>query len=157
MVTAWTLLIGVFFYCIKSKAAKRELKNVFTKSLSDGAFLDTIQSQLKESGNEGELEELLNGKLDEVVTNLKRQIPMAGMFLTGSLEETIKESAKAEIYKALPEVKELALKSIMKNLDFEALFEGLSIKLSPSFYLPLVCYSSAMSVAFGVVLAFILS
>jgi hypothetical protein len=67
-----------------------------------------------------ELEGLLEPQLDKLVTAFKLQIPMASMFLTPTLTDKIKDIARSEIIKMLPDIESKIVERLQKR-DYESL------------------------------------
>jgi len=62
-------------------------------------------------------ENLIDERLDRLVEVFKEEIPMASMFLKGSLVEKLKKPAKKELLEALPELKnKMFSPSVIKKL-----------------------------------------
>lgn len=64
-----------------------------------------------------DMDGLLNHHLDALVVSLKQQIPVAGMFMTGSLTDKLKGQAKVEIVKMIPKLQQKLIdRYVRKNL-----------------------------------------
>lgn len=61
-------------------------------------------------------QEIINTRLDKVVANFKKQIPMVSMFLSESKEESLKESVRREFYNLIPEFQQHLVPKMMKAL-----------------------------------------
>ncbi|MEI8124267.1 MAG: hypothetical protein WCG42_00750 [Parachlamydiaceae bacterium] len=68
-------------------------------SMKKGFF----QKKFEESSLVQQGEELINRRLDAVIIAFKEQIPIVTMFLSQSKEEALKECAKKELYRLIPE------------------------------------------------------
>jgi hypothetical protein len=66
---------------------------------------------------EGVVSPVLDRRLDQVVQDLKEQIPMGEYILMGSLTQRIKMRVKSEFLKALPDFKAAFLQQIEKELN----------------------------------------
>lgn len=66
-------------------------------------------SEFCEFDLENEVSPLLDQRLNRLVEQLKKQVPMGEFFLSGAFVERLKERAKEEILQVLPEIKERLL------------------------------------------------
>lgn len=73
-----------------------------------------LKSKLKEPNSQLEIEfkELFDTHMDELVAGFGRQIPMASLFLNGSIAGKMKLHAKEELLKMTPEIKERLLRKM---------------------------------------------
>lgn len=81
-------------------------------------LVKTLIVKLKELDLKSDLDELLEKHLTEFIATLKQQIPMAGMFLRGSYADKLKNQAKEEFMKMIPELKEKIWTRFSGNLSF---------------------------------------
>ncbi|MEI8365932.1 MAG: hypothetical protein WCF65_05900 [Parachlamydiaceae bacterium] len=63
-------------------------------------------------------QELINTRLNDVVDMFKIQIPMIGMFLSSAKEESLKESARQELFKLVPEFQQHVMPRVVHALWF---------------------------------------
>lgn len=92
-------------------------KSYQSKTVAD-KLIEALMVKLKEMDLKADLDELLDKHLTEFVITLKQQIPMASMFLTGTLSERLKNLAKEEFIQMLPEFKEKIWLRFSSNLSF---------------------------------------
>lgn len=92
-------------------------KSYKSKTVAD-KLIEALMVKLKEMDLKADLDELLDKHLTEFVITLKQQIPMASMFLTGTLSERLKNLAKEEFIQMLPEFKEKIWIRFSSNLSF---------------------------------------
>jgi hypothetical protein len=92
------------------------------KSYKSSAVADkligALMTKLKSIDLESDLDELLEKHLVEFILILKQQIPMAAMFLSGTLTDKLKSLAKQEFIKMLPELKDKIWTRFSSNLTF---------------------------------------
>jgi uncharacterized membrane protein YheB (UPF0754 family) len=81
-------------------------------------LIDALMHELKKIDLEADLDELLEKHLIEFIGTLKQQIPMASMFLSGTLSDKLKNLAKQEFIKMLPELKDKIWMRFSSNLTF---------------------------------------
>jgi hypothetical protein len=86
--------------------AKRRLHNYLADTGNNPLVQKQIREMIQKSALEEEIEWFLEKQVDDFVVLIKRQIPMAGSFLQGSLLERLKGMAREEIGKMLPPLKE---------------------------------------------------
>jgi len=110
-------------YLIYSKSGLRHLREGCSRIFSDVNFAAIAEKKLDNDVFDAEFEELLDHKLDDLVLVFKRQIPMAGTFLVGGLVSKLKHSAKEEILKMLPEIKNRLLTRMQKDLDSQMIVD----------------------------------
>jgi uncharacterized membrane protein YheB (UPF0754 family) len=79
-----------------------KLALMFEKELLSG---DDLLALFEKVDFEKELEGLIDDKIGVFMTRLKQEIPMAQMFLQGSLEESLKKKGKKALLEMAPEVK----------------------------------------------------
>lgn len=75
---------------------------------------------LQESGNEivtEKLEEIIDLRLDKLITTIKEQIPMASMLLGQAREDQLKHEAREELLKAVPSITDL-ISSKIPSIQF---------------------------------------
>lgn len=83
----------------------------------------SITQKIEELDLEKEVAPLLDQRLDQLIAQLKGQIPMGNVLLSGSLTEGIKRRIKEEILRTLPELKERLAKKIEAEFNLEQIIE----------------------------------
>lgn len=68
-----------------------------------------MDEMLEREGLESEIGKIAEQKLEQLAEKIKSQMPMIAMFLSPELESHIKELAREEFLKALPDLKEKVL------------------------------------------------
>ena len=75
-----------------------------------GPLLKRLEEEFKKILDDDRLDQevqcLIDKRLDDVITAFKVQIPMAGMFIGKTRENSLKEVAMAELMKLIPSVKD---------------------------------------------------
>ncbi len=108
------LPLAFIFYSAKGFQFFRRVCSGF---FADVDFEEIVEDKLDNDVFDAEVELLLDQKLDDLVLVFKREIPMAGTFLVGGLVQKLKRSAKGEILKMVPEIKQRLLQRMKKDLD----------------------------------------
>ncbi len=80
--------------------------------------------KLEQMDLESEVSPVLDQRLNQLIAQLKEQIPMGEIVLPRRLAERLKGRAKQEILKALPEIKERLVEKVKKEFDFGQLIEA---------------------------------
>jgi uncharacterized membrane protein YheB (UPF0754 family) len=104
----------------RHKELASKMAELFEKELLSGDELVTIFKKMDLSE---ELGELVDTKVDLVVSRLKEEIPMAAMFLQGSLEVTLKGKAKGAIMEIAPEIQTRLVPRLNQAFNVRALVE----------------------------------
>jgi len=104
-VAATLLTVYMFFHSYETNSVGNKL----VKSLTE---------KLKKIDLQTDLNDLLDKHLTEFIMTLKLQIPMAAMFLSGSLSDKLKLQAKEEFMKMLPELKDKIWDRFSHDLSF---------------------------------------
>jgi len=118
-------LLYVRFFHKKEVLLKRLCSSVLEASDFEQGAVKKLQNDVFDA----EIDALIDRKLDDLVSVFKRQIPMASTFLTGSLLVKLKASAKVEIVKMIPEIKEKLLLRIKHSFKPDRLLEALTDRL----------------------------
>lgn len=110
---SWGALISVLtvlvaYFCLWRKLEKS--KRLIIKSFSQR--FETPQAQTK-------IQEVMDEKLDELIVNLRNQIPMGSMLLTSALSGKVKEIAKEGILKMMPDLKERLISVLVSEMRLE--------------------------------------
>lgn len=87
---------------------------------------------------EQEIEPLMDAKLKDLVETVKAQIPMASMFLSGSLSNNLKSMAKKEMMLMIPELKTRMGGVIESELKLDEQLEQSSIPFPCAYKLILI-------------------
>lgn len=81
-----------------------------TYLLLTGTFLSVVLTQLyyfcQIKKLEGKIETIIETKVEEVITSLLREIPMASTFLKGSFLDKIKFKAHEKVRDLIPQIKQ---------------------------------------------------
>jgi len=104
----------------RREALARSLAEVFEKELLSSS---DIASHIGHIDVEGEVEQVLDVRLQSFVEGLKEKMPMIGMFLTDQLAEKLAGGLKEEVLKELPELKNRFSDQFGESLDIRALVE----------------------------------
>lgn len=104
------LTVLITYFCLWRQLKKS--KNLIIQSL--GKKLETEEAQIA-------MNDILEIKLEELMNNLRNQIPMGSMLLTPALTGKIKEVAKEEIVKMLPDLKERLMNRLTSSLHIESI------------------------------------
>lgn len=104
---------------------KKELfiRQICSSLIETADLNEAIHKKVENGEFDAELEGMIDRKLDDLVLVFKRQIPMASTFLTGTLVVKLKASAKEEIVKMIPEIKEKLLLRISRDFNPNQLIE----------------------------------
>jgi hypothetical protein len=97
-----------------------------------------VEALLQQKFEEGAfLQEFMEQRYEEFIALLKKRIPMAEMFFTGSLEESVRSQVKQEIPKLLPKFKQLMSESHGHELKIprKYLWKGILSLIAISFIL----------------------
>lgn len=103
------------------------LKAVFLKTIENFHLEINLKNKFQEIDFKEDLDSLLDRHLSNLILNLKKQIPMGSLFLSGSFVEKLKTQAKEEILLMLPELKQKLLERIGKEADFDHLFSNIDL------------------------------
>lgn len=111
-IAAFLLAMGVL---LQLKSWKKILAQEIVKGLNLHFFKNDEKRTL--SDLESIVLHLLNGRLEDLESALRREIPLANMFLTPTVSAKLKEQARKEIIKMVPELKEIVLKKVSGDLN----------------------------------------
>ncbi|SCA63149.1 hypothetical protein SCG7086_AL_00050 [Chlamydiales bacterium SCGC AG-110-P3] len=77
-------------------------------TIAETEFLseDDLRSKVEQMDIDSEVEPLIDQKMDAFFDDVIKQVPMAAMFLQGSMADTLKEQAKGQLVQLIPELKE---------------------------------------------------
>jgi hypothetical protein len=103
-----TLFVISWYLCRQKKADIKEIADAFSSKL------DGFQGNQEET--EQEIERQIDHRLDEIISEFKKQIPMLSMVLSKSKEVELKETAKAELIKLIPSIKQHFLQKLGSGL-----------------------------------------
>lgn len=99
LIACSTFLIVVWYLLsFKKKEVLKEIVDAFSSSTGLSAFISD------EPGDE--VASQIDSRLDDIVTGFKKQIPMIGMFLSKTKEAELKETARVELMKLIPSIKQ---------------------------------------------------
>lgn len=99
---------------------------------------EEVREQLASANWEEELESVIDLKLQSFIEGIKKKIPMASMFLTSGIVDTLKATAKEEVLASLPELQDVLAKRIVESIDlgkmldkidWESIFKKLQTKI----------------------------
>jgi uncharacterized membrane protein YheB (UPF0754 family) len=103
---------------------KKALGKAIAKIAHEELFsVEELSSKLQEVDLGEDLGKMVDVRMDRFVEGVKESIPMAGMFLKGSLLDGLKEKARNEFSLLLPEIKEKVGKIVENDLDLHTHIE----------------------------------
>ena len=113
------------------------IQHLIIKKLQEFAVPGLIRAKIQELDLEKEVSPLLDLRLDRLIEQLKKQVPMGEYFLSGAFVERLKARAKEEILQTLPEIKERLIEKAEREFDLNTIIEdqvyGLSLFKFESF------------------------
>lgn len=119
--SAFIVVICIGYLLLRSAKGKLLLRGWLQKWMGKGKVDELFDSLIDSSLVEREAEAMVDQKLDDLVVVFKQQIPMASTFLVGSLADKLKNSAKVELMKILPDARQ-RFKESLRNQGFESFF-----------------------------------
>ena len=99
------------------------IQNMIVKQLQEKVTPGLLSAKLQELDLEKEVSPLLDLRLNRLIEQLKKQVPMGEYFLSGALVEQLKARAKEEILQTMPEMKVRLLEKAEKEFDLNKLIE----------------------------------
>lgn len=141
-------LITLIFLFFPKKAF--ELLGIKIQGLFPQFFSEDTFSKLE---LQDDISPVLDKRLDRFTDKVKEQLPMAGMFLRGSVEEKLKAQAKAEFMSALPEV----LKLIFHQLSHSKIIRNFLWKTLKYYIIKLIVIGAIFGALFGLLIFIIIS
>ncbi len=103
---------------------KKALAKAIAKIANEELFsVEELSDKLQSMEVEGDLGAMVDARMDSFVEGIKESIPMASMFLQGSLLSGLKEKARGEFSKLLPEIKEKVATKVESELDLHGHIE----------------------------------
>jgi len=111
-------VLGAIIGCLSSILTVTMLFKSYKSSQVADKLMEALMLKLKAMDLHSDLDELLEKHLIEFIGTLKQQIPMASMFLTGTLSDKLKNLAKEEFIKMLPELKDKIWIRFSSNFSF---------------------------------------
>ena len=123
---------AIFAMILSLKNQKKNLLNKLIDDFSSEKHLDFLNN---ESEISSEIEGQLDNRLDAIINGFKKQIPMIGMFLSQTKEDELKATAKTELLKLIPGIKNrfiTKVNEILKPVD-DSLEKLLTQKLEKIF------------------------
>lgn len=102
----------------RQKALAGAMAEVFEEELFSIQDLIRLMEAADIEGHGGEL---VDAGIDRFIDRMKAKIPMAGMFLTGSLLIELKGQAKEEFIKVLPQLKDMMRSHMEEHLKIQDL------------------------------------
>jgi len=84
---------------------RKSCHSSFTKALED--LKPSTEDNLENSMLEKQIESSINHHLEAIVGAFKAQIPMASLVLGKTREEKLKEQARQELFKIIPDIKRM--------------------------------------------------
>lgn len=111
LLIAFTTILAVMW---SLKANKDEFLNRILSEFSPEKTFSFLNSE-EEMGDEIEMQ--INQRLDAVIIGFKKQIPMVSIFLSRSKEDELKETAKTELMRLIPGIKDRFIKKVNEVLN----------------------------------------
>lgn len=149
--------LAYFFFTKKgSQFLKNSLNPYFPKKMIEEVVAEKVEKALSDC----EVEELIDKKLEVLVIVFKQKIPMAATFLVGGLLEKLKSSAKIELLKIAPELKEHCKENFLEKYKFDDAFyflkDQIPKKVYYSFLFRIGLFYGALGFMFGLIQLLIL-
>lgn len=104
-------------------ARKASICQAIVQKLQVEGDVNPLIEKFKQINLENEVSPLLDKRLEDVIVQLKGQIPMGEMFLSGALAERLKGRVKQEILKSLPEIQDHLIQKVASELNFKQILE----------------------------------
>lgn len=105
----------------RQKALASSLAQLIDKELLS---VMELVAQFHDIDIEGEVGTLLDKHLDRFIEKVKSSIPMASMFITGSLEASLKQQARVELLQMIPELRTTIGNKMHDHYDLKAFIES---------------------------------
>jgi hypothetical protein len=125
MLIGW-MSIHLFLYLLRKKiipAKQAVIKQMIVQKIRDLEIEKGMIDKFNQFDMEKEIAPLLEHRLQTLVEQLKHEIPMGEILLSGALAERLKERARQEIIKGLPEIKDRLGERIKEEFALEAKIE----------------------------------
>ena len=106
-------LIGVLSVFITYFSLWRKLEK------SKFLIIQSLSKKFESPDGQTKVREFLDTKLDELIIDLRNQIPMGAMLLTPALSGKIKEIAQEGILKMMPDIKERLISHLTNEMRLE--------------------------------------
>ncbi len=120
---AEVFLILIFRYLLPIKQG--DLRQLLLNKAVElaGPEKDCLVDKVRAFNLEAEVVPVLDVRLEDLIEQLRGQIPMGGMLLSGAWIERFKSKIKQEILKSLPAIKENLAKKVGQEFDFQKMIE----------------------------------
>lgn len=148
-----TTMIGLCFY--RSRDARKLIKEAVNSLISDENIEESLRGTVGNDSFEQEVEDTIDEKLDDLVIVFKKQIPMASTFLVGPLAEKLKGSAKVEIMKIVPDLKDKVMKRVNLSQDSDLISDKILESISWNTCKPIVLRVWGWAALMGIFLGFL--
>lgn len=125
--TGWCAVYLPLSYVRYSRKKRAILKGVAASLPKSVEMSHGLESKLDNDIFNAEIDVLIDAKLDDLVLVFKQQIPMASTFLVGNLVEKLKGSAKGEIIKMIPGIKDKLVQQAFEKYFLKFCVAGASI------------------------------
>lgn len=153
--SAIIVILGTGYYFKKSSNGQQLLKES-VKAIIDGNELEkVIEGSVDNENFEKEVDGIIDEKLDDLVLVFKQQIPMGSTFLVGPLVEKLKGSAKKEIIKIVPDMKDRLMRRMKSQKNGDLLAEKLFESITWSFCKPITLKIGGIAAGIGAILGMI--
>lgn len=143
-------MVGIYF-----TRGKRLFKDTVRELVTSREIYEVLGAGLNKEKFENEVEEVIDDKLDDLVLVFKQQIPMASTFLVGPLVDKLKKSAKLEILKIVPDIREKLMKRMKADHVDERVIDKLAASITWSSSKPIITHIGVVSAITGALLGLI--
>ncbi|HEV8052508.1 MAG TPA: hypothetical protein VGP47_08435 [Parachlamydiaceae bacterium] len=104
-IPAYSILIAcATFFSLALYFSSLKKKELLEKIME--AFIPKIGQSILNAEPGAEIEAQIDSRLTDIITGFKKQIPMVSMFLSKSKEAELKETARTELMKLIPSIKQ---------------------------------------------------
>lgn len=158
--------VKIFFYLLRKRVMPANESILKEKMISATRQLDIEGEMIKQFDQfdlEKEISPLIENRIENLVGQLKHEIPMGEILLSGPLADRLKERARQEILKGLPEIKdrlaqrikeefgvENKIEEVVNRMDADKLFSFLQSEF-PGGMRQLNVLGALIGLAFGIV------
>ncbi|MEM1282526.1 MAG: hypothetical protein AAGG81_03130 [Chlamydiota bacterium] len=154
-VSAIIIIMMVILHCSYFSCGYILFKELLEQLVKSREIYEVLEQQIDKEIFESEVEEVIDDKLDDLVLVFKQQIPMASTFLVGSFVEKLKKSAKLEILKIVPDIREKFVNRMKVGHFDEQVVDKLVASITWSSFKPIVKHIVLVSAISGYLLGLI--
>jgi hypothetical protein len=119
--------VHLFLYLLRKKiipAKQADIKQMLVQKIQGLEIEKGMLEKFNQFDIAKEVSPLIEHRLQNLVDQLKHEIPMGEILLSGPLAERLKGRARDEIMKGLPEIKDQIRDKLEKEFAFEEQLEG---------------------------------